>query len=119
MITLKSLTGLHLRYIVVVTDDYKRVVQPTLSNRNKHGMQYSIEIKPQTIKDGKKIPQKLLKRIFDKIGLLSDNLQGDVKHLTHFTPEYRLRVGDYRVLFEVEHDTIVVYRIKHRKNVYK
>jgi mRNA interferase RelE/StbE len=26
---------------------------------------------------------------------------GDVKRLTHFTLEYRLRVGDYRVLFEV------------------
>lgn len=82
-------------------------------------MQYSIEIKPQAIKDGKKIPLKQLKRIFDKIELLSDNLQGDVKHLTDFAPEYRLRVGDYRVLFEVEHNAVVVYKIKHRKNVYK
>jgi mRNA interferase RelE/StbE len=82
-------------------------------------MQYSIEIKPQAIKDGKKIPPKQLGRIFDKIELLGDNLQGDVKHLTSFSPEYRLRVWDYRVLFEIEQDAVVVYRIKHRKDVYK
>ncbi len=32
---------------------------------------------------------------------------------------YRLRLGDYRVLFEFEGDTILVYRIRHRKDVYK
>ncbi len=82
-------------------------------------MQYPIEIKPQAVKDGKKIPTKQLERIFDKIELLSDNLQGNVKRLTNFTPEYRLRIGNYRVLFEIEHDVVVVYRIKHRKSAYK
>jgi mRNA interferase RelE/StbE len=82
-------------------------------------MEYQIEIKPQAIKDCKKIPKKILTRIFDKIELLSYNLQGDVKHLTNFTPEYRLRVGDYRILFETDRNKIIVYRIKHRKNVYE
>ena len=82
-------------------------------------MQYIIEIKPKAIKDGKKIPHKYLKHIFDKIELLENNLQGDVKHLTNFTPEYRLRVGEYRILFEIEENRITVYRIKHRKNIYK
>ncbi len=68
-------------------------------------MQYQIEVKPQAIKDGKKIPKIQLQRIFDKIDALQDNLAGDVKRLTNFTPEYRLRVGAYRVLFEVEGST--------------
>lgn len=82
-------------------------------------MQYTIEVKPQAIKDGKRIPRDVLRHIVDKIERLSDDLRGDVKRLTNFTPEYRLRVGSYRVLFEVEQDTVVVYRIKHRKNAYK
>lgn len=53
------------------------------------------------------------------IEALSNNLRGDVKKLTDFTPEYRLRVGDYRVLFETENDKIIIYRIRHRKEVYK
>jgi len=40
---------------------------------------------------------------------------GDFKKLTNFTPEYRLRVGDYRVLFETENDKVTIYRIRHRK----
>ncbi|MGH8613156.1 MAG: type II toxin-antitoxin system RelE family toxin, partial [Gammaproteobacteria bacterium] len=34
--------------------------------------------------------------------------------MANFTPEYRLRVGDYRVLFEIEGNTIVVYGVRHR-----
>ena len=39
--------------------------------------------------------------------------------LTGFTPEYRLRVGDYRVLFEVEGAKVVVYRVRHRGEAYR
>ncbi|MBM4066480.1 MAG: hypothetical protein FJ266_12705 [Planctomycetes bacterium] len=39
--------------------------------------------------------------------------------LTNFTPEYRLRIGDYRILFEIEGQEIIIHRIKHRKEAYK
>ncbi|MGE0087776.1 MAG: type II toxin-antitoxin system RelE/ParE family toxin [Desulfococcaceae bacterium] len=38
--------------------------------------------------------------------------------MTDFSPEYRLRVGKYRILFECEEDMIVIYRILHRKDAY-
>jgi len=82
-------------------------------------MEYKIKFKPRAIKDCKSIDKKVLKLVFSKIELLSNNLQGDVKKLTNFTPEYRLRVGDYRVLFETEKDQINIYRIMHRKKVYR
>ena len=82
-------------------------------------MEYKIKFKPRAIKDCKSIDKKVLKLIFSKIELLSNNLQGDVKKLTNFTPEYRLRVGDYRVLFETEKDQMNIYRIMHRKKVYR
>ena len=82
-------------------------------------MKYELIIKPKVSKDIKNIDKRTLSRILDKLELLRDNLTGNVKHLTNFSPEYRLRVGVYRVLFEVENDTIFVYRIKHRKNVYR
>ncbi|HSB07340.1 MAG TPA: type II toxin-antitoxin system RelE/ParE family toxin [Thermodesulfobacteriota bacterium] len=33
--------------------------------------------------------------------------------------EYRLRFGNWRILFEVEGDRIIIYRIMHRKDVYR
>lgn len=81
-------------------------------------MKYRVELKPRAIKDCKNIDRKIAKIIFSKIESLSNNLSGDVKKLANFTPEYRLRVGDYRVLFETEGDKIIIYRIRHRKEAY-
>ena len=81
-------------------------------------MKYEVELKPRAIKDCQHIDKKLLQVIFSKIEALSNNMQGDVKKLTNFTPEYRLRVGDYRILFETEGDKIIIYRIRHRKEAY-
>ena len=39
---------------------------------------------------------------------MRNNLEGDVEHLTNFTPEYRLRVGDFRVLFELAGNRVTV-----------
>ena len=57
-------------------------------------------------------------RVVAKLSELEHGPTGDIKRLTNFTPEYRLRVGNYRVLFEIEESEIVVYRVMHRKNVY-
>lgn len=54
---------------------------------------FSIEFKPSAIRDLKTITANERERIVEKIEGLEDNLAGDVKRLTNFTPEYRLRVG--------------------------
>ena len=81
-------------------------------------MGYEAVLKPKALKDLQSLPTNLQARILEKIELMRDDLQGDVKHLTNFTPEYRLRVGNYRILFEIETDVLVIYRIKHRSNAY-
>lgn len=82
-------------------------------------MQYEIRFKPRALKDGNKIPHQERTRIFEKIEELENDLSGDVKRLTDFYPEYRLRVGNYRILFEVEGSNVVIYRIRHRKDIYR
>jgi mRNA interferase RelE/StbE len=81
-------------------------------------MKYRVELKPKAIKDLNNIPKADGKRIVEKLKLLEDNLQGDVKKLTNYAPEYRMRVGDWRILFEIEKEKIIVYRIHHRKEAY-
>lgn len=82
-------------------------------------MHYEIEFKPKAIKDLEGLPGNTRERVISKIEAMQDDLQGDVKRLTNFTPEYRLRVGDYRVLFEVEAANIIIYRIKHSREAYE
>lgn len=82
-------------------------------------MSCEIEIRRKAEKDLRAIPTADGKRIAKAIMALSSGLSGDVKRLTNFTPEYRLRVGDWRVLFEIEADRIIVYRILHRRDAYR
>lgn len=82
-------------------------------------MKYKVEFKPKAMKDCKTIDKKTLQLIFSKIEILSDDLQGDVKKLTNYSPEYRLRAGNYRVLFETENNKIIVFRVMHRKESYR
>ena len=32
--------------------------------------------------------------------------------------QFRFRVGDYRIIFDVQSDTIIVHLVGHRKNIY-
>ena len=71
------------------------------------------------MRDIERLPSRIQAQVLARIEDMSNDLKGDVKRLTNFTPEYRLRVGDYRVLFEVKKKAIVVYRIRHRREVYR
>ena len=82
-------------------------------------MKYKVEFKPRSVKDIKKLPKENATQIIKKIEEMSIDLEGDVKQLTNFTPEYRLRVGNYRILFEIEETRIVIYRVRHRKEAYR
>jgi mRNA interferase RelE/StbE len=77
-----------------------------------------VDFKPRAVKDLEELDHPTARRVLEKIRALENSLAGDVKRLTNFTPEYRLRVGDYRVLFEIEGDRAIIYRIKHRSRAY-
>ena len=83
-------------------------------------MNYTVDLKPRAIKDLKHLQKPDASRIADALDRLQSDLTGDVKKLTNFTPEYRLRVGQFRVLFEIENKTrIIVYRVVHRREAYR
>ena len=81
-------------------------------------MEYKLRFGNRALKDLRKLDKNLGKRIVDRIELLTKDLRGDVKKLTDHSPKYRLRVGDFRVLFDVEGDIIQIQRIKNRREGY-
>jgi mRNA interferase RelE/StbE len=82
-------------------------------------MRYAIEFRPKAVRDLKRLSPAVSRRIEQKLQLLSDDMAGDVKRLVNFSPGYRLRVGDWRVLFQPEGSRLVVYRIVHRSAAYE
>jgi mRNA interferase RelE/StbE len=86
-------------------------------------MKYRIVFKPTALKDLKKLPKTLRRRMKEKLEFyLSQTepldyavqLVGNKK-----SGEYRFRIGDYRIVFDKQENTLVILYIEHRRNVYR
>ena len=82
---------------------------------------YKLVIKDSVAKDLRPIPNKDVRRILDRIEELAENprppgaeqLTGDIK--------YRIRQGNYRILYTIEDEivTVTVVKVGHRRDVYR
>ena len=89
---------------------------------NNYLRNYTIIFTESAKKDLKKIDRSISKIIEKKIEQLTlHNDRLDIKKLVGFKATYRLRINDYRVIYEIKNDEIVilVIAIQHRKDVYK
>jgi mRNA interferase RelE/StbE len=85
-------------------------------------LKYRIEFKRSAAKALKKIPQSDQKRIAARIDNLSENLPDPATtKMKGDNPFHRIRVGDYRIIYEIHGDIllIMVLKIGHRKEVYR
>ncbi len=82
-------------------------------------MTYTIYFRDVAKASLKRMSPDVSRRVLGKIERLRNDLAGDVKRLKAFVPNYRLRVGDWRVLFEVDSERIIVHDIKHRSEAYE
>ena len=79
---------------------------------------YNIEWKEHALQNLEKLENSIAKRIIKKVEELSKNpFSKDIKKLKGGN-DFRLRVGDYRVIFSIEQNTIQILKVGHRKNIY-
>ncbi len=72
------------------------------------------------LKQIKKIPKPDQHKIIDKIeSLIKIPTPPDIKKLQGFENLYRLRVGNYRIIFKVKNTTLIIAIIGHRKEIYR
>lgn len=85
-------------------------------------MSYQILFTPRAERDLASLPQSARIRITRKIDSLAvEPRPGAAKKLQGRDGMYRLRVGDYRVLYTVEDRvvTVVIVRVGHRRDIYR
>lgn len=83
-------------------------------------MIYRLIYTQRAIKDIKKLDQKVKSRLGKAILRLEDDPFGHGKALINTSQGgYRFRVGDYRVIFDLEDEEIVVLRVGHRREIYR
>lgn len=80
---------------------------------------FHVEYAELAVENLRDLPKTVASQIVRKISRLEQGLQGNIKRLRQADFGYRLRMGDYRILFDLEDDTIVIQKIGHRKDVYE
>ncbi len=83
---------------------------------------YSLEIKPSAGKELDALDDALFARIDRKIMALAENPRPpSCKKLKGYKDQWRVRVGDYRVVYTVDDQQLLVEvtRIRHRSDVYE
>ncbi|HDM76723.1 MAG TPA: type II toxin-antitoxin system RelE/ParE family toxin [Deltaproteobacteria bacterium] len=83
-------------------------------------MRYNLVYTRRAVKDINSLEDNVKKLIGKALARYS---QDPFRHAQKLTDDrlgsYRFRIGDYRVIFDIEGDEIVVLRVGHRKDIYK
>jgi len=82
---------------------------------------YKVKLSNKAIKELDIIDFQMVKKLFDRIKNLGDDPKpvGSIK--LKGENAYRIRIGNYRIIYEViEHSKqVLIYKVAHRKDVYK
>jgi mRNA interferase RelE/StbE len=82
---------------------------------------YRVEFAPAARRQLKKLPREILKRVARAIDNLQTNPYRDgVKKLVNEDNLYRIRAGDYSIVYPVRSEEliIVIVRERHRRDIY-
>jgi mRNA interferase RelE/StbE len=82
---------------------------------------YRIELRPAAIRGLKKVHPEDRERIQGAIALLGQDPRPPKAIALSGRPGYRVRVGDYRIIYTIQEDVllVVVVNLGHRKDVYQ
>ena len=82
---------------------------------------YRIVFRKSVLKDLERIPKKEVRRIVDSIESLAENPRPPRSKKLSGEEKYRLRSGNYRILYSIEDDKLIVcvVKVRHRKDVYR
>ena len=83
---------------------------------------FNLQWRTSTKKDLRRIPRQAVSRIVAEVAnLTKEPLPHGSEKLTGSERMYRIRVGDYRVIYELLRDAKIVeiQRVRHRKDVYR
>jgi len=88
--------------------------------RLRQSLAYNIRYDPKAMKQLSKLDKPVARMILEEIEAFADNpVITKIKKLkTPFDGAYRLRIGDYRVIFYLEEELMLISKIAHRKEVY-
>lgn len=78
--------------------------------------------KQQALRDFKKLPKDIQKRVIKKLDFYcsaANPLTFADSLINYEIGQYRFRIGDYRVIFDLGDNHLIILTLGHRKEIYK
>lgn len=85
-------------------------------------MAYKVLFTKEACKDIEKVDMTVKKQLYKKLSYFKElsDIKVVAKKLHNSSiGEYRLRVGNFRIIFDLDKHTMIILRIQHRKDVYR
>ena len=85
-------------------------------------MPHEVQFIPAAARQFRKLPLHIRKRIRESLEKLRTNPRpNSVKKMSGYDDRWRIRVGDYRVIYQIKDDVlqILIVRVAHRRDVYR
>lgn len=84
-------------------------------------MGYEVEFMPQAVKSLEKLDEVIICRMLVRLKRLAENFENVPPEPLHGSMKgfYKLRVGDYRAIYTVNEQRIIVHLAGHRREIYK
>ena len=81
---------------------------------------YRIELRPEAVRALRKLDPQVRRRVQGAIALLAQDPRPPGARALQGRPGLRVRVGDYRIIYTVQDDVllVVVVRLGHRRDIY-
>lgn len=83
-------------------------------------MSYSLVFTKNAVRDIKKLDRLAQKRLAEKLKIFQNKPLFYAKKLTSpLIGQYRWRIGNYRIIFDIKGKDLIILRIGHRREIYK
>jgi mRNA interferase RelE/StbE len=81
----------------------------------------SVKWRTEALNDLEKIDFTIAERVLSKVSWLEENFPTIIPEQLGWNLRglYKLRVGDYRVVYSFQQETVIIQSVKHRSEAYK
>jgi len=85
-------------------------------------MSYTIIFSEEAVQDIKRLDTVVKKRLQKKLQAVAESKdvhQISKKLIHHESGQYRIRIGNFRIIFDLDGNLLYILRVRHRKEVYR
>jgi mRNA interferase RelE/StbE len=80
---------------------------------------YRLVISNRFRRDMRQLDVPTNRRVLEALATLQDNPRQGIRLTNVAIGQWRIRVGDWRIRYDIEEDQILLYRVRHRRDIYR